>query len=259
MSVILDALKKLDREKSFRKNMTANIAIEILKPDLPRAGKRFPRYFATIFLTAMAAAVITYFTMVDFLPKPLPPAPVNPSAPSQGVIPAPMEFHLPSKSSVPGPVNPPAPSQPVGPTSLSRESVRETKEGINKVIPKMEAPPENKGSTETKVLIESKPLTAPPEEKKPSQNVILEKKEVVPGTTSKKGPEPSVGETPTSPPSLKLSVIVWYEDPSMRFAMINGLKAVEGSVIEGVKVVEINPTSVRLLHNNRYFEISMQK
>ncbi len=61
MSVILDALKKLDREKSFRKSMTANIAVEILRPDLPRLGKRFPHYFATIFLTAMAAAVITYF------------------------------------------------------------------------------------------------------------------------------------------------------------------------------------------------------
>jgi len=259
MSVILDALRKLDREKSSRRSEVANIAAEILRPDLPRPGKMFSRYFVSILLTAVVATGITYFTVVDFMPKSLPPKSVNLSIPNQGIIPAPVESDLPPKSSVPGSVNPPAPSQPVGPTSLSRESVRETKEDINKVIPKMEAPPESKGSTETKVLIESKPLTAPPEEKKPSQNVILEKKEVVPGTTSKKGPEPSVSETPTSPPSLKLSVIVWYEDPSMRFAMINGLKAVEGSVIEGVKVVEINPTSVRLLHNNRYFEISMQK
>ena len=35
MSLILDALKKLDREKSSRRNGTANIAVEILRPDAP--------------------------------------------------------------------------------------------------------------------------------------------------------------------------------------------------------------------------------
>jgi predicted nuclease with RNAse H fold len=58
---------------------------------------------------------------------------------------------------------------------------------------------------------------------------------------------------------LKLSAIVWYEHPSERFAMINGMKANEGSVIEGVKVVEIHPTSVRFLYNGQHFEISMSK
>jgi hypothetical protein len=45
----------------------------------------------------------------------------------------------------------------------------------------------------------------------------------------------------------------------MKFAIVNGLKAVEGSLIEGVKVVEINRTSVRFLHNNQYFEVSILK
>ena len=40
MSLILDALKKLDREKSTRRDRTANIAADILGPDLPRPGKR---------------------------------------------------------------------------------------------------------------------------------------------------------------------------------------------------------------------------
>lgn len=50
-----------------------------------------------------------------------------------------------------------------------------------------------------------------------------------------------------------------HQRPSKSVPMINGLKVVEGSVIEGVKVVEIHPTSVRLLHNNRYLEISMPR
>jgi hypothetical protein len=261
MSVILDVLKKLDREKPSRRNEAPNIAIDILRPDLPRSGKRVPLYIGIISFTAIATAVITFGLMKEFglLSKSSPSAPMNPPVSSRQTRPAPMEMDLQTKSSPPVSVSPPAPSQPVGPTSLSRESVPETKEDINKVFPKMEAPPATKAPAETKVLIESKPLIAPPDEKKPIQNVIPEKKEVVPGTTSKKGPEPSVSESPASPPSLKLSVIVWYEEPSMRFAMINGLKAVEGAVIEGVKVVEIKPTSVRLLHNNRYFEISMPR
>jgi len=250
MSVILDALKKLDREKSFRKNMTANIAVEILKPDLPRPGKRFPHYFAAIFLTAMAAAVITYFTMVDFRSKSLPPTPVNPSAPSQGVIPAPMEFHLPLKSSVPGPVSPPASSQQVTPAPLSHEAVQEVRDEIKRESPKPSTPAEGK------ITVESKPTAPSVDEKKAKPTMIREEAEV-PSSSIKKIPEQATTGSPTNPPSLKLSAIVWYEDPSMRFIMVNGIKASEGSFVEGVKVVEIKPTSVRFLYNGRYFEITM--
>lgn len=217
MSVILDALKKLDREKSFRKNMTANIAVEILKPDLPTLGKRFPRYFATILFTAIAAAVITYFTMVDFLSKPLPPAPVSP----------------------------PASSQQIPPTPLSTETIRDARDEISRIPLKIQRPDENK----------SPAISA--EDKKASQSVISEKVDVTPGNTKKTIGTPN--ESATTPPLLKLSAIVWYEQPSERFVMINGMKANEGSVIEGVKVVEIHPTSVRFLYNGQHFEISMSK
>ncbi len=39
--------------------------------------------------------------------------------------------------------------------------------------------------------------------------------------------------------------------------MINGMKTIQGSVIEGVKVEEISLTGVRFFHNGRHFEISM--
>ena len=256
MSVILDALKKLDREKSFRKNMTANIGVEILKPDLPRPGKRFPLYVAAIFLTTMAAAVITYFIMVDFLPKSLPPPPVKSSAPSQGVIPAPMEFHLPSKSSVPGPVNPPASSQQVTPAPVSREAVQEVQDEINRKSSKPPTPAEGKIPVESIPSAESIPAATSVDEKKEKPSMIREKAEV-PSSSIKKSPEQANTGSPTNPPSLKLSAIVWYEDPSMRFIMVNGIKASEGSFVEGVKVVEIHPTRVRFLYNDRYFEISM--
>jgi hypothetical protein len=56
-------------------------------------------------------------------------------------------------------------------------------------------------------------------------------------------------------PSLTISAIVWYEEPSKRFAMINGLIVTEGSVVEGMRVEEIYPDRVRFLHQNQHLEI----
>ena len=65
------------------------------------------------------------------------------------------------------------------------------------------------------------------------------------------------GSSTANPPPLKISGIVWNEEPSMRRAVINGHLASEGFTVEGVKVVEIFPTKVRFLHQGRYFEISV--
>lgn len=256
MSVILDALKKLDREKFFRKNMATNIAVDILKPDLPRNKKRFPRYVATILLTAMAVAVITYFIMSHFLPKSLPPPPMESSAPRQRVIPPPTEFHLPSKSSVSGTVNPPVSIQQVTPAPVLREDHQVVQDEIKRRSAKPPTPAKEKIPIESKPIAENIPADTSVDEKKEKPNMIREEAEV-PFSNIKKIPEQSAAVSTTNPPSLKLTTIVWYEEPSMRFIMVNGIKASEGSIVEGVKVVEIKPTCVRFLFNDQYFEISM--
>ena len=220
MSVILDALRKLDREKSSRRNGTAPIAVEILRPDLSHPGKKIPLYIAAISLTAMAAAAITY-VMVSapgFLSKSSPPVPVSLSPSSQQATPAP----------------------------LSREPIRDAQDEVSRVPPKTETP------------AGSKPTETSSGEKKTDRNVISEEENVAPGNTKKAVEQTPTGSA-TTPPSLKISAIVWYEDPSKRFAMINGTITTEGSLIEGVKVVEINPTGVRFLHNGQYFEIPISK
>jgi general secretion pathway protein B len=220
MSVILDALKKLDREKSSRRNGTTNIAVEILRPDLPRPGKRIPVYITTVSLTAIAATAITYAVMLEF-----------------GFL---------SKSSPPTPVNLPAPSQQVASVPLSSEPASDARDGISRVPPKIQNHAESKNA----------PTSL--SEKKESQNVISEETGVATGNTKKTVEHTLKGST-TTPPSLKLSAIVWYEEPSKRVAMINGMITHEGSVIEGVEVVEIYPNRVRLLQNGRHFEITMFK
>ena len=126
MSVILNALKKLDREKSLRRSGTANIAIEILKPDLPRPEKRIKMSFVIVTVTALATAALTYAVVeFGFVSKSSPPAIVSPPAPSQQVAPAPNPG-IPLKSSSPAPMHPPAPSQRILPAPLNSDVLSKT-------------------------------------------------------------------------------------------------------------------------------------
>jgi general secretion pathway protein B len=224
MSVILDALKKLDREKSSRRSGTSNIAIEILRPDLPRPGKRIPRYVAIAFLASIATAAITYSVMLKggFLSKSPPPAAVNPSALNQQVAPVPI------------------PSEPA----------RDTRDEISPVPLKIQSPVKSKKHAAS--LVENKG-----DEKKINRNVSLKEADTAPEKTNIPSEHAANGSAATLP-SLNISAIVWYEEPSKRFAMINGLIATEGSVVEGMKVEEIYPNRVRFLHNGQHLEISIK-
>ncbi len=220
MSLILDALKKLDREKSSRRDGTASIVSEILRPDLPRSGKRILTYCAAILFTAVIAAGITYAVMERY-----------------GYLP---------KSSLPAPVNPPAPSQQVAVAPLPPEPVRDAREGISQVPLKMQN------------QAESKKPAASVNEKRTSRNIIAEDTDIAPGNKKKSDGHVSK-ELAATVPSLKLSGIIWHEDHKERRAMINGTIATEGSVVEGVKVVEIHPNKVRFSYNGKPYEISMGK
>jgi type II secretory pathway component PulC len=98
--------------------------------------------------------------------------------------------------------------------------------------------------------------TLPAGEKISDRKVTPEKVELpprmakMPSGTAVNGPSSSL-------PRLKISGIVWHEDSDKRRAVINGTFTSEGSVIEGMKVVEILPTQVRFLHQGRLLEISI--
>ena len=263
MSVILDALRKLDREKSSRRKGTANIAVEILRPDLTHPGRRIPIYIVTVAVAAIAAAAITYGVMSEFgfLPKSSPPTSKAVPAPSQQVAPdSPVskESAAPSKLSIPTSANPPGATQQIPRASVPTVPVRDEQDEISRVPPKVQSSAEKKDRADIKIPVESKSPATPIVDKKQSQDIIPKEVNTAPIST-KKTPEPTPNISATNPASLKLSAIVWYEEPSRRFAMINGIMATEGSSVEGAKVVEINPTSVRLLHDGQYFEISMSK
>jgi len=239
MSLILDALKKLDREKSFRRNGAVNIAAEILRPDLPRHGKRMRIYFTAIFLTAVTTAAITYAV----ISKTPPPASINPAPPSLQV-PLVAPSHEPVRGARGEMGGDPAKRQP----PVESKSPIETKKPAE-----IKEPAESKTQpTEVKIP----PLS--PSEEKIGPEVILKEAPVVPGGMTKPS-EQTPKKSAITAASLKLSGIVWSEDPSKRLAVINGMVAPEGYVFEGVKVVEIHPDRVLLLLNDQPFELSLNR
>lgn len=281
MSLILDALKKLDREKSSRRNGAVNIAAEILRPDLPPPRKRMLVYFTAIFLTAVAAAAITYAV----IPKTPPPAAINPAAPSLQVPPAPLS-HEPvrnardeisrDRAKMKAPVENKRPAESKEPTETkkplesekpveSKKSVESERPVESKMPVESRKPVESEKPVEIKKPAESKKQPAevkipPPsvDERKVSPEVVSKEAPAVPGDIGKPA-EQTPRKTTVTPASLKLSGIVWSEDPSKRLAVINGLVTTEGYVFEGVKVVEIHPDHVLLLLNEQPFELSLRK
>jgi general secretion pathway protein B len=265
MSVILDALRKLDREKSFRRNEPASIAVEMLKPDLPSSRKKIS-LFALGTITIIATAAITYavITTFGFLSRPSPPVPATPSAPGQqtpsasqetGILlkpssPAVSTVSPPRSSSAlpkqlpPVPANPPVPRQQTEPVPAFRGPARDVRDKLNQMPLEVEDDTEN----------EERALSL--REEKAGRKGVPGKGDV-PGADAKKTAEPMLPGSAVTPSSLKLSAIVWYEEPTKRFAVINGVISYEGSVIEGAKVVEIYPDRVRFLQNDRHFEVPM--
>jgi hypothetical protein len=116
MSLILDALRKLDRERSFRRNRTSNIAAEVVRTDGTRPRRKILRPFAALSITALLAAGLTYGVgvKVGFLPK------LSPSAPADS----------------------PGPRQLAAPVPPSAGPVREVGEAMNRVPPKVQDRPE---------------------------------------------------------------------------------------------------------------------
>ena len=257
MSVILDALKKLDREKSSRRAGVPNIAAEILRPDLPRPGKRILFCLAAV---SIATAVITYAVMTHFgfLSRSLPPTVESLPGTTKQISSAPSEADSMPKSSLivaPSPPasseqTPPAPPEPISlPTlsppaaSQSPETVRDARDEMRRVPPKIQSDAENRTPASSSG------------EKETSPNLFSREAVVTPQTG--KVPEQTPGRSPRTPPSLRISGIVWSEDPLKRIAVINGAAFTEGSVIEGVKILEIYPMRVRFSNNDRLFEIPL--
>jgi len=323
MSLILDALRKLDRQKSLTRKGTDDLAASILNLDALPPGRKWRLYLAAVSLTAAVTAAITYLAVGGFgswgKTSSLPSAKLPPS--SEQVSHAALGPPAPEKGSLPGRQFPPAAPEPGTREKSSPPSIAaphashpqsESAESAGAVPQKAlrGKPPRFPAPTQRVVISPSQPgipigsssppSESPPEEKSPPplpdslprqtvreaqsgrtqdparRETQAESKVPTPAvdettadrkaTLEKVDPSPGMARIPagaavngpsSSPPRLKISGIVWHEDPAKRRAVINGTFTSEGSVIEGLKVVEILPTKVRFLHQGRPFEMSI--
>jgi general secretion pathway protein B len=302
MSLILDALRKLDREKSSRRKGGPNIASEILRPDSPREREKTFRYVIAFSLTALVTAGLTYAVVIGVgsRGKSLPPASSVSPGPNQPAVAVPAE---------PGPASQSSPFAPASPPVLKKQAATvppptgSPSKSLSSATARPPAPPKPAEAVPPKAVAgvpSSPPVTVPPPaprqqaetippsrepardarsdparapantpgpgiskapaaspvEKKPSPFVVPKEVEVSRGDARKPGVQ-AADESSSSPPPLKITGIVWNEEPSRRRAVINGSFITEGSLIEGVKVVEIHPTKIRFQYKGQPFEITV--
>jgi len=205
MSLILDALKKLEREKAAQSNKTGDIAVSILEQK-PIVRNRRPIVFMGAI--AMAAAVFIAGMYIAFLMDNK-HAPLSTAAP---LAPVPQQKTGPAPVETPAP--PPAAAEPM---KASPATVKES-------------PVKKKAKPEKLKLAE-------PE---------------------KKASPPPAGAIP-SRPNFTISVIVWYDQPSERKAVIDGKSVREGDIIDGFKVQRIDLSSVSFVKNGKPFEVSINR
>ncbi len=272
MSVILEALKKLDRDTLFRRSAGPHIATEILRPDLPLPKKRVPRYLIVISLTALATAALTY-TLVGyrFVGKSKSPGPANRLAstqplaetPSQSSSSPPIKSPMVEPAGAPGTVNPPEtlhPSPPLektsGPSDSGSQAKRSPPATLSPPGPRQETAP-SAGSPEPARAVRNEidravpKIQSPPTTKKVESSAASEEEEIEEEPDLEEEPPPTLAK-PANPASLKLSAIVWHDDSSKRIAVINGILANEGSlVLPGIKVEQIFTDRVRLSQEGR--------
>ena len=285
MSLILDALRKLDREKSSRRKGVPNIASEILRPDSSREREKVLRYVIAFSLTAVVAAGLTYAVVagIGMKGKPLPPEAPASAGLNQPAATVPADSGSAPQPPALSPVSPPvlkkqaavqppaaAPARPSPPVTVSSpeppkttEPVPRTAAAAAKPSPPASlsppAPPQQAAPVSPPVEPAREARGEPPRSPARAAETAAsapQQAETSRGDARKPGGQASE-EGSSSPPPLKITGIVWNEDPASRRAVINGAFLKEGSVIEGVKVVEILPTQVRFQYKDQTFQITV--
>lgn len=211
MSLILDAMKKLDRERSAASAGKRDITAEILKAgDPPRRSGLLPLAFA-LGVTASVAALVTFLVIGGSGTRKSDDPPTAPAA------------------SVRQEAAAPHPSESVAVSGKTAPS-----QGSSTGIPPVASAPatqrvRTKGGTER-----------------------------APGRDEASGKVPTGSEAgAASRPAVKISGIVWQEEPSERKAMINGKIARVGDTVDGMRILEIHPSHVKLSFDGKSFKAGM--
>ncbi len=228
MSSILDALRKVDEQKSARRRQPMDLTQGVLKGNAVAHGVRFKPWQLALAFFAVAAISIL-ITLLATGPH------------KRDVQESLTQNNLPGTAALKQ-----APATPVPPVTAVP------------VVPAMVTP----GQPVT--LVVAKPLQSIRPVKKLPPNQVTSIAEQVPTARPAFTEEVVVTISEQAParvqtPPLKVTGIGWQKDATARYAVINGTAVSEGGIVDGAKVEEILPDKVRLRVDGNPVEISMGK
>jgi len=246
MSYILDALKKLEHEKTrkARRDGVASISGTLFEGERPVPSG--PAGWKIAF-AVLIAVLVTFAATWLFLrsgKEPVSPsarqaAPVSPvhTAPPAALESASVPSPVPAAPAVPGPAAPleapPAPAQPPA--------------AIQPAPPVASSASKKAGTRAAKTAKAAKAAKAAAAKKAKLEQSRRTKE-------AKARPLPPEQVMP-APADIKLSGIAWQEERRARRAVVNGFLMQEGGVVSGARISDIYQDRVRFTQSGKTFEI----
>ncbi|MDD5233258.1 MAG: general secretion pathway protein GspB [Syntrophales bacterium] len=219
MSLILEALKKIDKDKS-RTLQKKNIAAAVLHSG---SGTKRGKVLLISCILFSAAALLAAGAGMNYLFS----EKGQPAAPAPAAVP-----DAPAKAAEPAPVKP-AQSESAPPVPVMAKPLAAGKPPASQAA---------RRKAEKKQEAGSAPVTASGK---------------VPGKTSNKASgETSAGKFARGDiPPISIGGIIWAEEIERRRALVNGSTVREGDTVDGVRVERIESSRIRFSKNGKSFEV----
>jgi len=230
MSYILDALKKLESEKSkkTRSDGMVNIAGALLRDEPRRTSSGIAwKVAAVVVVASLVTFAVTWFVLHADKRKrrSKPPAVVQATPVAPPVVAPPVTPVQPPPAAVPSPAPPVTAAKPSAPHVPS---------------PKPQA------------VVPSAPAAG--DDVSASKQVERQKKQKRQNVRPAGEVQP-VAPTLSAPPAdIKVSGIAWQDERNARRAIVNGFLLHEGSVVSGARITEILKDRVRFSSGDKVFE-----
>lgn len=227
MSYILDALKKLENEKTSKSRGTGMLSIsgELFKDERrPPSGGSVWKIVAIVVVVSLVTFGATWFFLkpdkVRDSAKPHTTAPVSTARPVPSVL----------------PVEP------------ARQPTAITTKTPPIVAPAAPAPEDEEF---TRKIPAKAPMAPVVQQQGKRQNIPRKQ-----ATLATQPVQRGVSTVP-APSDIKVSGIAWQDEHSARRAVVNGFLMHEGSSVAGAKIVEIFQDRVRFSQGGSFFEVNL--
>ncbi|GFO58332.1 hypothetical protein GMST_06570 [Geomonas silvestris] len=230
MSLILDALRKMEQDRSSRRGSAQDLRPEVLRyRRAPVAERRLPlRWISLAVLLVVVALGAGFLTLGSLRGKevaiPASQAPAG-EAPAAAV-----------------PTSPAPAAQPAAPEAAPAPGAAAG------TVPEPARPPLAAGLKEVPAVAkESVPEPRPGKPERPVQ----------PARRERPAPAAAPAQQPVMVGSgdITVSGIAWQDERNLRRAVLNGTLVGEGAQVAGARVVEIKEDRVRLSRNGQLFEV----